>query len=199
MNLTGAASLLVAWTCALALATSSAASQPESTAAITTPVHVRPPNSLDGFAITDTQAFDDSRLGTSYRYKKSGEPVFDVYIYPYETADLAHSTDGRTQAAQAEANNFLASLPILIQRGYFESYRVAFSNPDTTHIGSRKLIGSVVALAVKRHGQVSLSFFYAYGLPEDMLKVRVEVSIPQFKTSNVPGFVHDLVSRLATE
>lgn len=150
------------------------------------PSHLQPPNPLDGFAITGTKVFPDSVLGTSYRYTKSGEPIFDVYIYP------------RQQSAQDEANTFVTSLPLLQQRGYFDDYRVAFNEPDTTHVASNMLIGSVVAVAVKRQGVVGLSFFYAYALPDAMVKVRVDITMAQLKTSNVPGFVHDLVGHLAT-
>ena len=61
----------------------------------------QPPSPLDGFVISETHPFDDPKLGTSYRYTKSGEPVFDVYLYPYASPELASSADGETPAALA--------------------------------------------------------------------------------------------------
>jgi len=151
------------------------------------------PTAIDGYKITDTHPYDDPQLGVRYRFEKSGEPVYDVYVYPYELPELASTAEGRTRAAENEANSFRAGLPILVQRGYFDEYRLAFAQPDTTVVGSHMLIGSCVAVAIKRHGVVGLTFQYVYGLTSTMLKVRVDIAMAQLKTANIPGFVHDLV------
>jgi hypothetical protein len=158
--------------------------------------HLEAPNPLDGFAISGTKVFPDTMQGVEYRYTKSGEPIFDVFIYPYSAPTLSATSEGRTHASQNEAGTFLGALPILRQQGYFDEYRVAFSAPDTSHAGSQTFIGQAVAVAIKRRGVVAITFFYSYGLPEAMVKVRVDVSMPQMKTANIPGFVHDLVAHL---
>jgi hypothetical protein len=101
------------------------------------------------------------------------------------------------RGARGEASTFQASLPVLQQKGYFESYKVAFSTTDTTHVGTGVALGSLVAVALKRRGQIVLSFQYAYGLHDDMLKARVDVPQAQLAHSDARGFVHDLVARLA--
>jgi hypothetical protein len=152
-----------------------------------------PPSPVDGYAITDSKVFPDPGLGTQYRYAKAGQPSIDVFIYPYP-APAAPLVE-----AMAEANTFQASLPALQQRGYFDSYKVAFSTTDTTHVGTNVVLGSLVAVAIKRRGQIGLTFQYVYGLREDMLKVRVDVPQAQMAHSDARPFVHNLVARMAAD
>jgi hypothetical protein len=97
-----------------------------------------PPSPIDGYAITESKAFPDASQGTVFRYTKAGQPSIDVFVYPY-AAPAAPLT-----AAMGEANTFQASLPVLQQKGYFESYKVAFSTTDTTRVGTGVVLGSLV-------------------------------------------------------
>jgi hypothetical protein len=153
--------------------------------------HAPPPSPIDGYAITESKVFPDSSQGTLFRYTKAGQPLIDVFVYPYAapTAPLA--------AAMGEATTFQASLPALQQKGFFESYKVAFTTTDTTHVGTGVVLGSLVAVALKRRGQVVVTFQYVYGLRDDMLKARVDMTQAQLAHTDARVFVHDLVARLA--
>jgi ABC-type glycerol-3-phosphate transport system permease component len=188
--------LLATFTCLYLLVPASASAQRDALATQRGAVPMAPTH-LDGFVISEVHQLDDQQLGTQYRYTKPGEPVYDVYLYPYLTTSLATTDDGRIRAAKAEADLFFASLRILQRHGYLDEYRIAFSATDSTHTLSRVLLGSVAAVAVRRRGQVSLSFFYAYGLSDAMVKVRTDLSPDQLKTVNVAAFVHDLIAQLA--
>jgi hypothetical protein len=155
-----------------------------------------PPSPIDGYAIVASKVFPDSSAGRQFRYAKAGQAVIDVFLFPYPVPAMRLSADP-TLAAKTEASNYQASLPVLQQRGYFDSYRVAFTAADTTRFASETLVGTIVAVAVKRHGEIFVSFQYAYGLPGGMLKVRVDVPQAQMGRSDARAFVHDLVAQVA--
>jgi hypothetical protein len=149
-----------------------------------------PPSPIDGYAITGSETFPDSSQGTVFRYTKAGQARIDVFIYPY-AAPLPPLI-----AAMGEAGTFRASLPLLQQKGYFESYRIAFSTTDTTHTDGGVVLGSLVAVALKQRGQIVVTFQYVYGLHDNMLKARVDVPQAQLAYSDARTFVHDLVARV---
>ena len=74
---------------------------------------------------------------------------------------------------------------------------MAFTTTDTTHVGTGVVLGSLVAVALKRRGQIVLTLQHVYGLHDTMLKARVDMTQAQLAHTDARVFVHDLVARMA--
>ncbi len=156
-----------------------------------------PPESLEQYVRTDSERYADPRLGTLYRFTRAGAPRLDVFVFPYADSGLAREPDGSMRAARELSDAFQASLPILKQRGYVDDYRFAFAADDSARVGNAWQRGRVVAVAVRRHGQVYVSLFYVYGLSDEMLKVRVDLPLAGWTQSTAPMWVRHLVAAMS--
>ena len=109
----------------------------------------------------------------AYRYQGPQIAGLDVYVWPLPS-------DSPGQAAhdsllQLEVERFKAALPLGLERGWYDDYRVAFANPHPVAAKNASVAGYLLAYSFRRGEQVSTSFFYIYALKGMYLKIRLTV------------------------
>jgi hypothetical protein len=119
-----------------------------------------------------------------------------VFLYP---ADSAAAVREPQQVVEQEGQLFLESLPIGVQRGWYDSYSIAFSEPDSLDVDGRLLVGRSTAAATKGAGRITVQLQYLYLLGTRFVKVRASVPAEGWQNTDVPRFAHELATILARQ
>lgn len=148
------------------------------------------------YALTETNAVEGHPQDKAFRYSDGSRTRVSVFFYPTDSAGAVR--DPR-QAVANEGQLFEQSLPIGVQRGWYDSYRTAFSDPDSLTVDGRLVLGHTTGAATKRGAQVSVELQYLYLLGTRFLKVRASVPAQGWQNTDVPTFARELATVLARQ
>lgn len=176
----------------------SAACKPPAAPAPPTP-HVAPasgiPGSLHGYRLTGTEPIDIKVGGGHlYRFRDSTKAYITVFVYPVPD-DVKQSPDS-AQWVATEGSKFAAVLPILVQRGQFDSYEMAFENPDTVVAGDHPVVGFRAVAVTRARGRVEVQYEFLHLVRGEFVKVRATVPQEDWERAPIIPFAHDLVAAM---
>ena len=150
------------------------------------------PDTVKSFTLRETKVYEEPERGALYRYISPESGTVDVFVYP--TNDTTGTPELSTNSLlDRETEIFKHTIPIGIQRGWYDAVEPAYEKHDT--IGN--LIGREVAMAVRRGDESRISYFYLYVHQGNFVKVRATVPVPVFRAGTVPSFVRSLITRLS--
>lgn len=176
----------------------SAACKPSAAPAPPTP-QVAPasgiPGSLHGYRLTGTEPIDIKVGGGHlYRFRDSTKAYITVFVYPVPD-DVKQSPDS-AQWVATEGHKFAAILPILVQRGQFDTYEMAFENPDTVVAGNHPVVGFRAVAVTRARGRVEVQYEFLHLVRGEFVKVRATVPQEDWEQAPIIPFAHDLVAAM---
>jgi hypothetical protein len=187
------AGLLVAL-CGTVVGCATRAAQAPPDAGVT--VHgVRFPSKVRAYDLKESNPIRGDPEGTMLRYSDGSATRVSVFFY---LADSTPAPDPRTLVAQT-GESFLESLPIGVQRGWYDSYTTAFSDPDSVLVGDRLLVGNATAAATKKGGSMHVELQYVYLIGPRLVKVRASVPAEGWERTDIPRFARELASVIALQ
>jgi hypothetical protein len=138
------------------------------------------PSTLGGYTLTETKPYGDAALGTAYRFAGPAHERVTVFVFPIG-ADVRVGNDLQAQVT-AEGKKFEGIFPIGVQRGWYQSYRFAFANPEPITVDG---------------GSVQVEIQYLYAVCGKFLKLRATLDGETWTESEFPTFAKALAAQLA--
>jgi len=136
----------------------------------------RPPTAAGGMALIGQEMLEEGG-GAHLRYQKSGDADWiDVYVYP--VADSGCTAGCDSIAVRRQSDDFTGLIPVLLQRGYYDSLRVADDHRVSVAAAGRTFLGRHLVLKGGREGQRITSHFVLVGAGPVLVK---------FRLTNAPG------------
>jgi hypothetical protein len=125
--------------------------------------------------VGNTRLKDSAFVGNAmaYRYQGKGITGLDEYVWPLEitSADSAQ----RDSLLVIQVESFKETIPLGVERGWYENFQVAFDAPHPVALASDSIRGYVVAFVFSRRREPFTSFFYIYAVQGMYLKIRLTV------------------------
>ena len=144
--------------------------------------------------MTESRKYDDPRAGASYKFDNGTTDRVSLFIYPIGP-DVRSGDDPRTWVA-SEAKKFKDIFPAGVQRGWWQTYEVAFDNPDSVTAAGAQLPGYVVAGGTRRGSVVIVELQYLYAVCDRFVKIRGTLADTNWQESLFPAFAKDLAAYL---
>lgn len=153
------------------------------------PAHAGP------FVLTDSSRYEQAELGIMYTYRNEPERVGgSAYVYPVYEARRALPVE--QQLAQ-EAETFVASLRVGVDRGWYDDVQLVVNEARTFETAEGPRPGHLVAAVLRRDGGALVSFMHLVVLGDQYVKTRLTMPAEQWRTSMAPNFGPDLFKQLA--
>ena len=150
---------------------------------------VRFPSTVRAYALKESNPVRGDSMATMFRYSDGSATRVSVFFYLADS--VAPAADARALVAQT-GQSFLETLPIGVQRGWYDSYTTAFSDPDSVTVDGRLLLGNATAAATKKDGSVHVELQYVYLIGPRLLKVRASVPAEGWEKTDIPRFAREL-------
>jgi hypothetical protein len=83
------------------------------------------------------------------------------------------STSGQDSALREEVTRFKAAVPVGVDSGWYDAYKVVFADPHPVKVDHRSIPGYAVAVVIRRGNETFASFFYIYALDGRFAKIRL--------------------------
>jgi hypothetical protein len=126
--------------------------------------------------------------GVSYDYSSKGTSL-TVYFY---ARDSALRRLGAMEALEQETGRFKQVLEIERQRGRWDSYEIAFEDPDSVDVKSSVLHVRQLGIVIKRGQAMYVSLFYLYAVGDEWIEVRGTVPVSEWQRTDIPVFARQL-------
>lgn len=153
------------------------------------------PAELAGFTVVDRKSYENEAEGGFLRYQTPRELMADVFVYPVRAVEgCAAGCD--SLAVDEEAAAFPQLIPVLVQRGYFDSLRVDVNRVLRLDGATGALRGRHLRMVGTRQGEPVSSEMYLFGAGSYLLKVRSTHPPDAAADSAVAGLVRELVGRM---
>jgi len=131
-----------------------------------------PPVTAGGLALVGQEMLEGGG-GAHLRYQKSGDSDWiDVYVYP-ALADSGCTAGCDSVAVHRQSDDFAGLIPELLQRGYYDSLRVAQDQRVGVAAAGRTFRGRHLVLKGGREGRRITSQFYLVGAGPVLVKFRL--------------------------
>jgi len=140
---------------------------------------------------------DSAFVGDAWAYHYEGREItgLDEYVWPLDIAS-ADSTQ-RDSLLIVEVNKFKQTIPIGVERRWYESFQIAFDAPHPVAVGGDSVPGYVVAFVFLRRREPFSSFFYIYAVQGMYLKIRLTVPGKNWNTNPALDLPAELVRAAA--
>ncbi len=152
------------------------------------------PTELNGYRVMGTKVFEDSANGTSYSFSNGSSDRVTLFVYPVR-AESRLGNDPRDWVA-AEAKRFKALFPAGVQRGWWQSYVMAFDHADSVAVAGQQIPGYLVAGATRRGDVINVELEYVFGICDRFVKMRATLASATWQESPFPTFAKDLAAYL---
>lgn len=154
------------------------------------------PASVRRYRLTESYPVEGERDDRGFRYSDGSSTRVSVFVYRADsTAALAQPR----QVVAQEGPLFSETLPIGVQRGWYEAYNIAFAHADSLDVDGQLVFGHVTAAGTRRAGQVQVEFQYLYLVGTRFVKTRASVPAETWQNTDVPLFAHELIAVLARQ
>ncbi|SRR6266508_40135 len=150
--------------------------QAQGPAPFTVPFQV--PAVVPGARLKDSAFVGDAM---TYRYEGRGITGLDEYVWPLEIS--AADSAQRDSLLLVEIEKFKQTIPLGVERGWYETFQIAFDAPHPVALASDSLPGYVVAFVFMRRREPFTSFFYIYAVRGMYLKIRLTVPGKNWNTN----------------
>ena len=117
----------------------------------------------------------------AYRYQGKGITGLDEYVWPLEITSADSAQLDSLLVVQVES--FKQTIPLGVERGWYESFQMAFDAPHPVAVASDSIRGYVVAFVFLRRREPFASFFYIYAVQGMYLKIRLTVPGKDWNTN----------------
>ena len=148
---------------------------------------LNPPDATAGAASGDTP----------YRFSDGSQTRVTVFVYAVP-ADVRQGDEPQTWVT-AEGAKFVQVLGIGVERGWYDDFRVAYSDPQPVVRDTLSIPGYEVAAATRSRGRVSLELEYLYFVHGSFVKVRATVPERGSTETDVPRFAEQLALAIAAQ
>ena len=137
------------------------------------------PDSLPGFVVVDSTAFEQDELGWNWRYTSTSNPELwlDLYLYPVPLGALCGRECSEVAATQ-DSEGFIASIEELVAQGKYDSVRVVKRGGVSPAKDSWLRKGRRLDLEVFREGEWRKSWYFVFAGRGTFLKVRATALTP---------------------
>lgn len=152
-----------------------------------------PPNKVRSYTLLEARQVEPPGRGTMYRYADTPRLRLDVYVYAIDAATEADSAARVAHALRREVAAFKEVLPVGQQRGWYDAYRIAYEQSSDFTVGRATVPGFTIAYAFRQRGAMYVSFYYVHAVGAYFLKTRATVPEAEYRTSDVPLFVQELI------
>lgn len=106
---------------------------------------------------------------TAYRYTGPQVKAFDLFIW----SSSLSSASGQDSALREEVAKYQSVVPTGVDSGWYDTYKIVFSDPHPVKVDHRSIPGYVVSVVLKRGAENYVSFFYIYALDGRLAKIRL--------------------------
>jgi hypothetical protein len=134
---------------------------------------------------------------TPYRFSDGSQTRVTVFVYAVPP-DVRQGEVPQTWVT-AEGAKFVQVLQIGVGRGWYDDFRVAYSDPHPVVRDTLSIPGYEVAAATRSRGRVSVELEYLYFVHGSFLKVRATVPERGWTQTDVPRFAEELAVAIATQ
>jgi hypothetical protein len=132
---------------------------------------------------------------TPYHFSDGSSTRVTVFVYAVP-ADVQEGEVPQAWAT-AEGAKFVQVLRIGVERGWYEDFQVAFSEPQPVVRDTLGIPGHAVAAATRSRGGVRVELEYLYLVRGRFLKVRATVPERGWTQTDVPRFAEQLALAIA--
>ena len=172
-------SLLAAWACG-----------PKKPASLVAPAGSGIPTTLHGFRLVETKQIPDyDGGGQLYRFTDGTSALLTVFVYPIPT-DVQQGDSANW--VLLEGAKFEQVLPIQVERGRYDTYQMAFAEPEPVVSQGDTIRGHVAAAGTRSGQSISMQLQYLYLIKGQFVKVRATLPGDSWQQTPVPRFAHDL-------
>ena len=154
------------------------------------------PAGVRAYRLTESYAVEGHPRDRGFRYADGSPTRVSVFLRP---ADSTSAIAEPRQVVATEGPLFTETLPIGVQRGWYDAYTVAFAHVDSLDVDGRMLFSHVTAAPTRRGNQISVEFQYLYLVGTRFLKVRATVPAAGWENTDVPLFAKELATVLARQ
>ncbi len=181
-------------TLSLGLVAAAACAPRTTPSVVPSPVGSGMPTTLQGFRLVETEQIPERDGGGQlYRFTDGTGVQLTVFVYPVP-ADVQQGDSANW--VLVEGAKFEQVLPIQVQRGRYDTYEMAFAQPEPV-VSEGHTIPVHVAAARTRSGEsISMQLQYLYLIRGQFLKVRATLPGDSWQRAPVPTFAHDLARRV---
>jgi hypothetical protein len=134
----------------------------------------------------------------AYRYEGRGITGLDVYVWPLPIPRTLDATR-RDSLLKLEVAKFKQAVPVGVQRGWYDEYRIAFDDRHPITVDGDSLPGYVVALVFVRRREPFTSIFYIYAVQGMYVKIRLTVPGDGWDTNPALDVPAELVRAVASK
>ena len=153
------------------------------------------PTSLRGYHMTSLEPIAERDGGGQlYRFNDRSAAWVTVFVYPIPE-DVKQTGDS-AEWVVVEGEKFARVLPVLVQRGQYQAYEMAFADPEPVVAGSDTIPGFAAAAVTRSGGDVSVQLEYIYLVRGRFVKVRATLPENGWQQAPVPLFARDLVQAM---
>ena len=152
------------------------------------------PTSLHGFRLIKTEQIPE-RDGGGQLYRFSDETPVQLTVFLYAIPSDVQQGDS-TNWVLLEGAKFEQVLPIQVERGRYDTYQMAFAQPEPVVSEGDTIPGHVAAAGTRSGQTISMQLQYLYLIRGQFLKVRATLPGDSWQRAPVPRFAHDLARRV---
>lgn len=134
---------------------------------------------------------------TPYRFSDGSQTRVTVFVYAVPP-DVRQGEEPQTWVT-AEGTKFVQVLHIGVERGWYDDFQVAYSDPNPVVRDTLSIPGYEVAAATRSRGRVSVELEYVYFVHGNFLKVRATVPERGWTHTDVPRFAEQLALAIAAQ
>ncbi len=153
---------------------------------------LRPPAQLRGYVLFQVDSLSGGSV--AHRYSHESGTRVTVFIYPAGQTSEVSATES---LVQQESEKFILALPVGVQRGWYDNFTVAFSEPDSVQAGNLRISGRGVGAATRKGDRMAIELQYLYLVSGSFIKVRATVPVPGWEDTDVPLFARELAAAVA--
>lgn len=154
------------------------------------------PASVRSYRLTESYPVEGHPRDRGFRYSDGSRTRVSVFVYP---ADSAVAVAEPRRAVASEGPLFSESLPVGVQRGWYDAYNVAFAHADSLEVDGQLVFGHVTAAPTKSDGRVNVEFQYLYLVGTRFVKVRATVPAEGWRNTDVPLLAKELAAMLTRQ
>jgi len=140
---------------------------------------------------------DSAFVGDAMAYHYQGRRITGLDVFVWPTPVSSSDSARRDSLLLLEVEKFKQTIPLGVQRGWYETYQIAFDAPHPVALASDSLRGYVVAFAFMRRREPFTSFFYIYAVHDMYLKIRLTVPGDNWNTNPALDVPAELVRAVA--
>jgi hypothetical protein len=132
----------------------------------------------------------------AYRFRDTSAARVTVFVYPIPS-DVQNGADS-SQWVSNEVAKFSQVLPIGVQRGWYDDYKLAFTDSQPLVVGTVTVPGYLAAAATRKNAVLSVELEFLYLVRGQFLKIRATVPEAGWQQTTVAVFAKDLVNAIVS-